>query len=36
MGFGYTCTLMGADVGNQHSAILQNEIIKCTKKLKNI
>ena len=31
IGFGYTCTLVGADLGNKHSAVLQNEIINCTR-----
>ena len=34
IGFGYTNTLMGAEIGNKHGALIQYEIVECTKRLK--
>lgn len=35
VGFGYTCNLLGIELGSKNSSILQNEILKCAKKLAN-
>jgi hypothetical protein len=34
LGYGYTPTLVGADLGNKHSAIVQDSVIKCARALK--
>ena len=33
MGFGYAGTLQGAELGNKNSSIVQNEIVKCAKRI---
>lgn len=33
IGFGYACNLIGADLGNGNSALVQNELINCVKRL---
>lgn len=35
IGYGYTPTLVGAELGNKHSALVQDSVIRCVKKIKN-
>lgn len=34
VGYGYACNLVGADLGNLNSALVQNEILNCARKVK--
>ena len=34
IGFGYTNTLVGAEIGNKNGALIQHKVIECTKRVK--